>query len=97
MACLNFLALTLGSNRRINTSPTTVDEKEILKKPLVTPAIRAIELHFSYGLVVTARNRTGVTIKDALEVIYNKYKKKVILLSNTDSCPSTTFICLILV
>ncbi len=63
--------------RKINTSPTTVDEKEILKLPLVTPPVRAIDLKFDLGTHVTARNRLGVTIKDALDVIYKLNKKRV--------------------
>lgn len=70
-------------NRKINTSPTTVDEKDILTKLLVTPAIRAIELHFKHGLVVHARNKNGVTIKDALDAIHHKYKKRVRPSTNT--------------
>lgn len=65
------------SNRKINTSSTSVDEKDILKKLLVTPAIRAIDLHFKDGLVIHARNRTGVTIKDALDSIHKQFKKRV--------------------
>ncbi|CAJ2505764.1 Uu.00g131580.m01.CDS01 [Anthostomella pinea] len=61
---------------KINTSATSVEDRDILDKPLVTPLVRAIELHFKHGVVVTARNRTGVTIKDALTAIHRQYKKR---------------------
>lgn len=63
--------------RRINKSPSTVDEKEWLKKSLTTPPVKKIDLHFPLGLEVTARNMKGVTIKDALDAIYKQYRKKV--------------------
>jgi hypothetical protein len=61
---------------KINTSPTTVEDKEILKKYLTTPSVRKIDLHFPLGLEVTARNLKGVTIKDALDAIHKAYKKR---------------------
>lgn len=51
----------------------------MLKKPLTTPKIKKIDLHFRLGLTVTARNLKGVTIKDALDAIYKQFKKKVCL------------------
>ncbi|KAL2019411.1 hypothetical protein VTK56DRAFT_9702 [Thermocarpiscus australiensis] len=61
---------------KINTSPTTIDDKEILKKMLTTPPVKKIDLHFPLGLEVTARNIKGVTIKDALDAIYKQFKKR---------------------
>ncbi|RYO88481.1 hypothetical protein DL763_005980 [Monosporascus cannonballus] len=61
---------------KINTSPTTIDDKDILKFPLVTPMVRAIDLEFALGSHVTARNRLGVTIKDALDAIHKLNKKR---------------------
>lgn len=63
--------------RKLNTSPSTIDDKDILKLPLVSPPVKKIDLHFPLGLEVTARNLKGVTIKDALDAIYKQYKKKV--------------------
>jgi len=63
-------------NWKLNTSPSTVEEKEYLKKPLCTPMIKKIDLHFPLGLEVTARNLKGVTIKDALDAIHKQFKKK---------------------
>jgi len=63
-------------NWRINKSPTTIEDKEYLKKMLTTPPIKKIDLHFPLGLEVTARNLKGVTIKDALDAIYKQYRKK---------------------
>jgi hypothetical protein len=63
--------------RKLNTSPSTVEDKDVLKKPLCLPKVRSIDLHFPLGLEVTARNLKGVTIKDALDAIYKQYKKKV--------------------
>lgn len=61
----------------MNTSPTTVDDKDALKKLLCDPPIKKIDLVFPLGSEVTARNLKGVTIKDALDAIYKQYKKKV--------------------
>jgi hypothetical protein len=63
-------------NWKLNTSPATLDEKELLKKPLCIPKVKKIDLQFPLGLEVTARNLKGVTIKDALDAIYKQYKKK---------------------
>ncbi|KAF2277345.1 uncharacterized protein EI97DRAFT_432223 [Westerdykella ornata] len=63
-------------NWKLNTSPASLDDKEVLKKPLCTPKIKKIDLHFKLGLTVTARNLKGVTIKDALDAIYKQFKKK---------------------
>jgi hypothetical protein len=71
------LPTSLISTRKINTSPTTVEDKEALKKFLTTPPVKKIDLHFPLGLEVTARNLKGVTIKDALDAIYKAYKKRV--------------------
>jgi hypothetical protein len=69
--------LTLVACRKINTSPTTVEDKEVLKKMLTTPPVKKIDLHFPLGLEVTARNLKGVTIKDALDAIHKQFKKRV--------------------
>jgi len=63
-------------NWKINKSPVTLDEKDVLKKMLTTPPVKKIDLHFPLGLEVTARNLKGVTIKDALDAIYKQYRKK---------------------
>ncbi|OJD34783.1 uncharacterized protein BKCO1_21000145 [Diplodia corticola] len=64
-------------NWKLNTSPATLEEwKDALKKPLVLPMVKKIDLHFPLGLEVTARNLKGVTIKDALDAIYKQFKKK---------------------
>ncbi|KAK4238334.1 homogentisate 1,2-dioxygenase-domain-containing protein [Achaetomium macrosporum] len=67
---------TQATGWKINTSPTTVEDKEILKKMLTTPPVKKIDLHFPLGLEVTARNLKGVTIKDALDAIYKQFKKR---------------------
>lgn len=61
---------------KINTSPTTIDDKEYLKKMLTSPPVKKIDLHFPLGLEVTARNLKGVTIKDALDAIHKQFKKR---------------------
>jgi hypothetical protein len=53
-----------------------VDDKEVLKKPICLPLVKKVDLHFRFGLEVTARNLKGVTIKDALDAIYKQFKKK---------------------
>ncbi|KAK1838606.1 hypothetical protein CCHR01_18772 [Colletotrichum chrysophilum] len=61
---------------KINTSPSTIEEKEILKKHLTEPPVKRIDLHFPLGMEVTARNLKGVTIKDAMDAIHKAYKKR---------------------
>jgi len=61
---------------KINTSPATVEDKDILKKFLTNPPVKKVDLHFPLGLEVTARNMKGVTIKDALDVIHKAFKKR---------------------
>jgi len=63
-------------NWKLNTSPSTVEDKDYLKKPLCLPLVRKVDLHFPLGLEVTARNLKGVTIKDALDAIHKQFKKK---------------------
>ncbi|KAI9698983.1 MAG: hypothetical protein M1836_003172 [Candelina mexicana] len=63
-------------NWKLNTSPSTIDDKEVLKKFLTTPPVKKIDLHFPLGLEVSARNLKGVTIKDALDAIHKQFKKK---------------------
>jgi len=63
-------------NWQINKSPTTVEDRDYLKKMLTTPPVKKIDLHFPLGLEVTARNLKGVTIKDACDAIYKQYRKK---------------------
>ena len=64
-------------NWKLNTSPSSVDDKDALKKPLTAPPVKKIDLRFPTGLEVTARNLKGVTIKDALDAIHKQMKKKV--------------------
>lgn len=64
-------------HRKINKSPTTVEDPAVLKVPLTKPLVKRIDLHFPLGMEVTARNLKGVTIKDALDAIYKAYKKRV--------------------
>ncbi|KAK3716418.1 hypothetical protein LTR37_006568, partial [Vermiconidia calcicola] len=61
---------------KLNTSPSTIDDPAVLKKPLTAPLIKKVDLHFPLGLEVTARNLKGVTIKDALDAIHKQFKKK---------------------
>ena len=69
--------------RKMNTSPASIDDPSVLKKPLCQPLLKKIDLHFPLGMEVTARNLKGVTIKDALDAIYKQYKKRVC--TSTDS------------
>ncbi|KAJ5909034.1 hypothetical protein N7495_001716 [Penicillium taxi] len=61
---------------KLNTSPNSIEDKDILKLKLIDPPVKKIDLHFPLGLEVTARNSKGVTIKDALDAIYKQFKKK---------------------
>lgn len=76
-------------DRKLNTSPSTIEDREILSKFLVTPPVKKIDLHFPLGLEVTARNLKGVTIKDALDAIHKQFKKKVPSLSSLGSVEGT--------
>jgi len=73
---IKIAAETQRLNWKLNTSPASLDEKDVLKKPLCIPKIKKIDLHFPLGLEVTARNLKGVTIKDALDAIYKQFRKK---------------------
>ncbi|KAK5733419.1 hypothetical protein LTR17_009664 [Elasticomyces elasticus] len=63
-------------NWKVNSSPSTIEEKDALQKLLCHPPIKKIDLKFPLGLEVTARNNKGVTIKDACDAIYKQFKKK---------------------
>jgi hypothetical protein len=65
--------------RKINTSPTTIDDKDSLKKFLTTPPVNKIGLHFPTGIELVARNTKGVTLKDAFDAIHKQFKKRVSL------------------
>lgn len=54
-----------------------VDDPDYLKKLLVSPPVKKIDLISKLGTVMTARNMKGVTIKDACDAIHKHYKKKV--------------------
>lgn len=73
---LQIAPATQTTGWKINTSSSTVEEKDILKHFLTTPPVKKIDLEFSLGLQVTARNLKGVTIKDALDAIHKQYKKR---------------------
>jgi len=73
------LEIEKGTQRtgwKINTSPTSIDDKDVLKKMLTKPPVKKIDLHFPLGMEVTARNLKGVTVKDALDAIHKAYKKR---------------------
>jgi hypothetical protein len=77
---LNELSLDhadLWDCRKLNESPSKVEEPAVLKLPLCTPKVKKITLHFPLGLEVVARNMKGVTIKDALDAIHKQFKKRV--------------------
>jgi hypothetical protein len=69
--------------RKLNKSPSTVEDPSYLALPLCIPKVKKITLHFPLGLEVTARNMKGVTIKDALEAIHKQFKKRVRLPSSS--------------
>jgi hypothetical protein len=66
-----------GFHRKLNESPTKVEDPAVLKLPLCLPKVKKITLHFPLGLEVVARNMKGVTIKDALDAIHKQFKKRV--------------------
>lgn len=68
--------------RKLNESPTKVEDPAVLRQPLTEPKLKKITLHFPLGLEVVARNMKGVTIKDALDAIHKQFKKRVCVLSS---------------
>ena len=55
----------------------TLDSPDILPSLLVTPPVRMITLVMPVGMSIQVRNtKTGVTVKDAFDAIYKKYKNK---------------------
>jgi hypothetical protein len=69
--------LTDRRDRKLNKSPSTVEDPSFLALPLCIPKVKKITLHFPLGLEVSARNMKGVTIKDALDAIHKQFKKRV--------------------
>lgn len=63
--------------RKLNDSPSKVEDPAVLKLYLTEPKVKKITLHFPLGLEVVARNLKGVTIKDALDAIHKQFKKRV--------------------
>lgn len=61
---------------KINESSSKVEDPAILKLLLTKPPVKKIDLRFPTGIEITARNRNGVTIKDALDAIHKKYRGK---------------------
>ena len=80
-------------HRKLNKSPSTVDDPTVLKDPLTDPKLKKITLHFPLGLEVTARNLKGVTIKDALDAIYKQFKKRVRVFSPFSIAHIDSIIC----
>ncbi|ODQ55761.1 hypothetical protein SAICODRAFT_69089 [Saitoella complicata NRRL Y-17804] len=53
-----------------------IDAPDLLSQPLTSPPLRVLHLIFPQGLTLTVRNtKTGVTVKDAMDMIYKKFKK----------------------
>merc|ERR1711939_558640 len=50
-----------------------LEKENVDIKLLTTPPIRKIDLKWPLGLEVTARNKMGVTIKDACDAIYKQF------------------------
>jgi len=71
------MALLPACTRKINTSSKTIEDQEMLAKPLCLPLIKKMDLKFKSGLLVTARNMKGLTIKDAVDAIHKANKKRV--------------------
>jgi len=72
-----FIVVLLTEHRKLNTPPSSVEDKDALDKLLCFPKLKKVQLHFPHGLGVTARNSKGVTIRDALDAIYKQFKKRV--------------------
>lgn len=64
-------------NWKINTAASSLDNPDALKKVLTTPPLKSVEIKFPNGISFVARNmKTGVTVKDALDVVYKQFKKR---------------------
>ena len=61
---------------KINTSPTTLAESELLTKHISNPPCKKFELISPLGTSFIARDQKGVTYKTALDAIHKQYKKK---------------------
>jgi hypothetical protein len=89
---LEMSSLTDRRNRKLNKSPSTVEDPSFLALPLCIPKVKKITLHFPLGLEVSARNMKGVTIKDALDAIHKQFKKRVRLFGPQHSCPREPYV-----
>ncbi|KAF7115583.1 hypothetical protein CNMCM5793_002677 [Aspergillus hiratsukae] len=81
------LSLPIETQRtgwKLNTPPSSIEDRDILKMYLVNPPVKKIDLVWPLGLSVTARNLKGVTVKDALDAIYKQFKKKACLSTHAD-------------
>ncbi|KAI5809066.1 hypothetical protein DFH27DRAFT_542380 [Peziza echinospora] len=63
-------------NWKINTSPMTIEEKDVLKKFATSPPMSKLDLRFPLGLTVTVRNKKGITVKDCFDVLWKQFRKK---------------------
>ncbi|KAI1260160.1 hypothetical protein F5Y18DRAFT_432509 [Xylariaceae sp. FL1019] len=61
---------------KVNSNPSTLEDKEIANKPIVSPPIRNLDLKIG-EIIVPVRNTaaSGVTIHDAMTAIFKKKKK----------------------
>lgn len=63
-------------NWKINTSPMTLQEPDIMKKMATSPPMSKLDLRFPLGLTCTVRNKKGITVKDCLDVLWKQFRKK---------------------
>ncbi|KAI1320593.1 hypothetical protein F5Y16DRAFT_389751 [Xylariaceae sp. FL0255] len=59
---------------KMNSSSATVEDKDILNKPVVTPIIRNLDVEVG-PMTIPVRNGDGITIKDVMDAIHKKKKK----------------------
>lgn len=71
---------------QITESPSKIDDLDKLdwmQEPITNPPVSRIDLKFPQSLTLTVRKPKGVTVKDAMDTIYKKFKHKALEVSLT--------------
>lgn len=73
-----------ADHNQITDSPAKIDDLDKLDwmhEPITNPPVSRIDLKFPQSLTLTVRKPKGVTIKDAMDTIYKKFKNKTLEVS----------------
>lgn len=55
-----------------------LDKLDWMQEPITSPPVSRIDLKFPQSLTLTVRKPKGVTVKDAMDTIYKKFKHKTL-------------------